>query len=161
MKSIKYLLLLLYLIAAGSVHALEMGQIKVDSHLNEQLKASFTIGNISADNLGDIKVNIADIDAYGLLGLSRPSYVTRFIFTITPGQGLEHRVQISSRQRIREPIIELLVNVTAKQSKVMRLYTVMLDPVIDGTYAENPQNISRNSPRQFSHRQFFRHQFTR
>ncbi|MBC8211991.1 MAG: hypothetical protein H8E21_13095, partial [Gammaproteobacteria bacterium] len=135
MKSCKNILLIL-LLFVGTADAIELGEIQLDSHLNETLDATFTIANIDANSLEDIRVAIAGTAAYQSLGLARPAYLSRLVFSISAGQGLQHSVKVISKQRLSDPIIELLVQVTEKQSKVMRLYTLMLDPPVTGTELE-------------------------
>ena len=130
----------------GAADALELGEMRLESHLNEALDATFTIGNISASSLEDIKVTIAGAKAYQSLGLSRPAYLSRLTFNITAGQGPSYRVQVNSRQRLSDPIIELLVEVTEKQSRVMRLYTLMLDPLVTETARESTKDTVIESP---------------
>jgi len=139
LKSFKNLLLVL-LLFVGSAESIELGEMQLDSHLNETLDATFTIGNINASDLDDIKVNIAGVKAYQALGLSRPAYLSRLTFNITAGEGLQHSIKVNSRQRLSDPIIELLVEVTEKQSKLMRLYTLMLDPFVTAIASESSKD---------------------
>ena len=112
----------------GSANALELGQIKIDSYLNEPLSASFIIDHIDADSLGEILFSIADQDAYTSIGLIRPPLLRKLKFKISAGEGNKHTVNISSQLRVKEPILDVFVKVTQKESSLTRLYTLILDP---------------------------------
>jgi pilus assembly protein FimV len=121
-------ILFIFILIFSSANAVELGQLKVKSHLNEPLSASFTLDRIAADELGDIILSLADQKTYQSMGLERPYFLSKLKFKITAGQGSQHIVQVSTRKRIREPILDILVKVTEKQSSLTRMYTVMLDP---------------------------------
>ena len=112
----------------------------VDSYLNEPLRATLPIANIDADSLGDIKVSLADLKSYKSLGLSRPAYLPKLTFRIEAGEADRHVVHITSQQRIREPILEVLVKVTERQSNILRLFTFLMDP------PENEQKSEAMAP---------------
>lgn len=121
-------MLFVWTLSFGPVNALELGQINVESYLNEPLNANFTLGHIATDNLGDIILSLADQDAYKAIGLIRPHFLSKLKFKITADLNSRYIVHMSTQQRIREPILDILVKVTEKQSSISRLYTLMMDP---------------------------------
>lgn len=127
MNRIKSLLITLLLIFS-SANALEMGQITLNSRLDQPLHASFTLSNIPADSLGDIILSLADQKTYESMGLEKPYYLSKLKFKVIEGEGNQHVVQISTQKRVREPIIDILITVTEKQSSLTRHYSLMLDP---------------------------------
>ncbi len=121
-------ILITFFLVFSSANALELGQLKVTSYLNEPLKASFTLDHIASENLGDIILSLANQKNYQAMGLVKPYYLNNLKFNITAGLDNQHIVHISTSKRIMEPILELLVKVTEKQSSLTRQYTLMLDP---------------------------------
>ena len=75
----------------------------------------------------DIRVSLADDAAYRLLKLSRPHYLTKLKFEVIPGADTEHTILITSKERVHEPIMEVLIKVADQQNIVMRLFTMMMD----------------------------------
>lgn len=126
------------LLSLGSVQALELGPINVESHLNQPLKAFFTLQKAGETVIEDIHVSLADHMTYRSFGLPRTSFLNQLKFTLLEGQNGQHRVRVSTRERIMEPILEVLVRVTQKQNSLTRLYTLMVDPV-------DVSNLLRNS----------------
>ena len=122
-----YSIILLLFLSIGPVKALQLGQITVDSYLNEPLKATLPLNNIDVTLIDDIRVNLADEAAYRLLDLSRPHYLTKLKFEVIPGTDTQHTILITSKERIHEPIMEVLIKVADQQNIVMRLFTMMMD----------------------------------
>ncbi len=129
-------------------NALELGPIKLESHLNEPLRASFTLKNIDINSLGDIILSLADQDTYHSMGLIRPYFLSKLTFKITAGQNASHIVHIATRQRIKEPILDILVKVTEAQSSLTRLYTMILDPVEMVEATTNEASVLINKPQE-------------
>lgn len=123
-----YNYLLIWLVSIGPVNALELGQIQVNSYLNEPFNANFTLGHIEADNLADIILSVGGQEDYQSIGLTRSQFLNNIKFEIIPGKENRHQVNLSTRQLVREPILDILLKVTAKQGMIKRLYTLMLDP---------------------------------
>ncbi len=121
-------ILFILMLTISSVNALELGQLKVDSYLNEPLNANFSLSHIESDHPGDVNISLADQNAYKAIGLLRPPFLNKIKFKITADTDSRHIVNVSTQQRIKEPILDLLVKVTGKQSSVTRLFTIMLDP---------------------------------
>ena len=140
-----YSIILLLVLSLGSAHALQLGQVNVDSFLNEPLKASLPLNNIDVTLIEDIRVSLADDAAYRLLKLSRPHYLTKLKFEVIPGADTEHTILITSKERVHEPIMEVLIKVADQQNIVMRLFTMMMDlreyPVSTAV-AVRPSNVA-------------------
>ena len=140
-----YSIILLLVLSLGSAHALQLGQVNVDSFLNEPLKASLPLNNIDVTLIEDIRVSLADDAAYRLLKLSRPHYLTKLKFEVIPGADTEHTILITSKERVHEPIMEVLIKVADQQNIVMRLFTMMMDlreyPVSTAV-AVHPANVA-------------------
>lgn len=120
---------LLLWLTVSPVQALELGAISVESHLNEPLRAAFSLKNLGGASLEDVRVSLADRKTYRQFGLTRSSSLSKLKFTLQEGSQGIHTVRITSHQRIMEPIMEVLVRVTQKQNSLTRLYTLMVDPV--------------------------------
>jgi len=121
------LLLIALLPFFSAVDALELGEMQLRSHLNEPLAAQFKVGNIRGEDIGDLHFSLAGQSLYRKAGLSRPFHLDDLRFELLPnGQG-EYRVELSTRQRIREPILDLLIQVEGMKGRLVRLYTLLLD----------------------------------
>ncbi len=122
------IILLILFLPVSRVNALELGQITLESYLNEPLDANFTLSHIETDHVDDVLISLADQDSYKSFGLTRPNILNNITFKISADTKNRYLVNISTRQRIIDPILDLLVKVTGKQGSVTRLYTLLLDP---------------------------------
>jgi pilus assembly protein FimV len=113
---------------ASSAQALELGQAKLLSHLNEPLKANISLGRVQPNALADLHFSLADQDTYRSMGLDKPFYLDALKFELIAGNDQQHFVQVSTRQRVREPILDLFIKLEGMQGSLTRLYTLMLDP---------------------------------
>lgn len=119
-------------VAAGLVHALtaqalSLGEIHVDSLLNQRFAAVIPLTEISSEDLETVSVSVAPADAYERAGIERADYLDSMQFNIRNDQG-RPRVEVSSSLIAREPVVNLLVQARWAGGRILREYTVLLDP---------------------------------
>lgn len=131
------------LAAAGPAQAMGLGDIKVKSSLNQRFSASIPFTSLSPEEAANVRARLADNEAFQRAGLDRSAYVgTIRIDAITDGPN--PRLELSSKDLAREPLITLLVEIrTPGGTRVLREYTVLLDPAV--TPATMNQSASANS----------------
>lgn len=108
--------------------ALGLGEIDLQSALNQPLQADIAIIGASADELGGLEVNLASPDAFRRLGLDRPAYLTALRFNVTRNKAGKPVLRISSRQPVTEPFVTFLIEAKWARGSLLREYTVLLDP---------------------------------
>lgn len=115
------------LVHALSAQALSLGEIHVDSLLNQRFSAVIPLAEISSDDLETVAVSVAPADAYERAGIDRSDYLDSLQFTVRNDQG-RPRVEVSSSLIAREPVVNLLVQARWAGGRILREYTVLLDP---------------------------------
>lgn len=115
------------LIHALSAQALGLGEIQVDSQLNQQFSAVIPLTEIDSDDLETVVVSVAPAEAFERAGVDRADYLSSLDFTVRNDRG-QPRVVVSSAEIAREPVLNLLVQARWAQGKILREYTVLLDP---------------------------------
>lgn len=119
---------ILGLLAPLGANALGVGDIRLHSALNQSLDAEIPLVLSGADSLSDIKVSIASPEAYAKAGLERHYFLTKLQFTpVQTGNG-SYVIKVSSRDVMREPFLNFLVEVNWPQGRVVREFTALLDP---------------------------------
>ncbi len=122
------------------VHALALGELRVRSALNEPLDAEIPILAARPDELDGLVVGIADPEAFRAAGLERPFLLSRLRFQVTrDARGLPV-VRIRSREPIREPVLSFIVEAVWPKGRLLREYTILLDPPV--TTAEAPPPVA-------------------
>lgn len=109
-------------------YALTLGSISVRSALNQPFEAVIQLASVSGDDLDTASVSIAPNADFKRAGLDRPAVLSDFRFEFGAGRGGKHTVKVTSAAPIRDPILEFLVEVISRQGRMLRQYTVLLDP---------------------------------
>jgi len=124
----KSFLLLLLLISSVSAFALGLGGIKVESALNEPLDAKVRLISVEQMAIEDIRVKLAGPDGFRRAGIERPYLLSKLRFRpVFPEHG-DPYIQVSSRETIREPFLDFLLEVSWPQGSLVREFTILLDP---------------------------------
>jgi len=119
--------LALVLVSTGA-NSLGLGEIKLNSYLNEKLDAEIQISLSGADELSSLKVQIAPLPEFDRVGIDRPAFLSGLKFTVERLAGDRALIRIRSDQPIMEPFVTFLIEATWQGGRLLREYTVLLDP---------------------------------
>ncbi|AOY87577.1 hypothetical protein BKP64_04990 [Marinobacter salinus] len=120
-------------LGSGVAHALGLGEIELQSYLNEPLDAEIILPQSRGVDPGDVFVNIASETAYERVGLSRNQFLSKLRFQVVTQNDGSLAVNVSSREPLREPYLNFLLELTWPSGRLMREYAVLVDPPV---YAE-------------------------
>ena len=116
------------LAAASQSMALGLGEIELNSALNQEFDATIEITDTSGLEPGEILVELASSEDFARIGVERFFFLTDLDFTVTYGSAGEARIVITSTRAITEPYLNFLVEVLWPQGRLLKEYTVLLDP---------------------------------
>ncbi|KGK42927.1 hypothetical protein LH51_03330 [Nitrincola sp. A-D6] len=111
-----------------NANALGLGEINISSALNEPLNAEIRLMQVRDLSPLQIQPRMADADEFSIAGLSKSRFLNdiRFQVQVTPdGAGV---IQMTSTEPVREPFLNFLVEVNWPNGRLVREYTVLLDP---------------------------------
>ncbi|HEX7235999.1 MAG TPA: FimV/HubP family polar landmark protein [Gammaproteobacteria bacterium] len=117
------------LAAPAGAWALGLGQLELQSALNQPFRAEIEL-SANADELQGLKVGLASADMFARQNLDRPAFLNSLEFRIVTGRTGRSVVQITSRESIAEPFVTMLVEATWPRGRLVRDYTVLLDPPV-------------------------------
>jgi len=120
-------------LGSGIAQALGLGEIELQSYLNEPLEAEITLTASRGVNPAEVFVNVAPESAYERVGLSRNHFLSKLRFEVVTGPDGNLVVNVSSREPLREPYLNFLLELTWPNGRLMREYAVLVDPPV---YAE-------------------------
>lgn len=108
--------------------AVGLGNIELQSRLNQQLKARIEVVGLKAGEAEDLKVSLGDDAAFERHGLTREAIhlALRFKFVAT-GETSGH-IEVTTRQTMREPTLEFVVQLRGKSGQRQRSYSLVLSP---------------------------------
>ncbi|MGF2734924.1 FimV/HubP family polar landmark protein [Marinobacter sp. DUT-1] len=121
-------------LGSGVAQALGLGEIELQSYLNEPLDAEIVLPQSRGVSPGDVLVNIASDTAYERVGLDRNQFLSKLRFEVVTGTDGNLVVNVSSREPLREPYLNFLLELTWPNGRLMREYAVLVDPPV---YAED------------------------
>ena len=108
--------------------ALGLGDISLDSALNEPFSAEIPLESVDAAELAELKVSLASTDTFERYGLDRPAFLGDFRFAVAENSNGVPVISLSSLQPVSEPFVTLLLDVRWSSGRLLREYTVLLDP---------------------------------
>jgi pilus assembly protein FimV len=120
--------LALVFLLSSEVWAIGLGDINLDSALNEPLRAEIELLSATPEELENLTVELASAETFERYGLDRPFYLQGVEFNVNPGGPNGPVVEIRSRAPIAEPFLTFLVEATWSSGRLLREYTVFLDP---------------------------------
>jgi pilus assembly protein FimV len=121
-------LLVLALLAPGLAAALGVGDYKLDSYLNQPLDMTVQLtdtGDLARD---EILVELASDSDYEQAGVQRSYLHTKLNFEVTLDEQGGGTLHITTNDPVREPYINFLTEVLWPTGRILREYTVLLDP---------------------------------
>ncbi len=113
--------------AATEAAAAGLGRLTVQSALGQPLRAEVEITSITAEETGNLNVRLASQQAYRATNLEYNPALVGLRFAIDR-RGQATVVRVSSSGPINEPFLELLIELNTPSGRVLREYTVLLDP---------------------------------
>jgi pilus assembly protein FimV len=106
-----------------SVGALGLGEISLKSALNQVLVAEIPVTADASDDLGKLDVRLASAETFQRFGLDRPQFLNTLDFSV---EG--NRIRVTSSAPVSEPFVSLLLEINWPQGRLLREYTMLLDP---------------------------------
>lgn len=113
---------------AGSALALELGDFDLQSHLNEPLEARIRLSAVTADQWQGLQVSVAPPADFRQAGLAMLPVLDRLRFAPMRSAAGEAYIHVLSTEAITAPYLEVVVAAQAGSDRVLKAYTVLLDP---------------------------------
>jgi pilus assembly protein FimV len=138
------LVLMMALSLPGAAHALGLGEIHVNSALNEPLAADIDIIGATAEELSSLTASVANRETFLRFGAERPAFLASATFQVSHDVKGKPVLVIRSTDSFTEPVVNLLVDLRWHNGEVIRQYSLLLDPA--GFPAATQVAAAVNSP---------------
>lgn len=112
----------------GLANALGLGEITNGSGLGQPLNAKIELLQTRDLAQEEIKVNLASQKDFDAAGVTRDYALTELSFEVAVKPDGKSYVTVRSRRPMNEPYVNFLVEVLWPQGRLLREYTVLLDP---------------------------------
>src|SRR5271169_6243759 len=110
--------------------ALGLGEIHLNSALNEPMNAEIDLIAATPDELTALHATLAGRDAFTRYGIDHPPFLSSLTFKVGKGKDGRDALLVRSTDAIPEPFVTFLVEVNWARGRLMREYTVLLDPPV-------------------------------
>ncbi len=111
--------------AAG---ALGLGEIKLNSALNDKFSADIQVVGATSDELDSLDVKLASLNQFNQAGLDHPDVLGQLQFLVVRNPDGTAYIHITSSQGVREPFLDFLIDANWNNGELIREYTVLLNP---------------------------------
>jgi pilus assembly protein FimV len=126
----------------GDAFALGLGSIQVRSGLNQPLDADIAVTTESPAEAAGLNVSLASAEDFERVGLSRARVTVPIDFSVTTNGRGQPVIHLTTKDIVREPFLDFLVEVNWPKGKLLREYTVLLDPPITAPSRGTPATVT-------------------
>lgn len=117
-------------LTTGNAVALGLGDIEAKSALNQPFNAEVTLLSATEEELNELKVELASNDAFSRAGIDRNLFLSRLQFEVSRNGGGQPVIRVTSREAVTEPFLDFLIEVSWSKGRLLREYTVLIDPPV-------------------------------
>jgi pilus assembly protein FimV len=127
--AVRRVLLMSALMSPGALYALGLGEIRLNSALNQPFDAEIELVSAAQEDLAALRASLASGDTFQRYGLDKPAYLSDFTFRVVSSGGRDV-LKVTSPRPVTEPFVTLLVEANWPRGRLLREYTVLLDPPV-------------------------------
>lgn len=133
LKKQALILLLSALAWTNIAHALGMGDIELNSSLNQPLDAEIELLQLRGLTAGEILPALASNDAFRRAGVERSFFLSNIRFQVRENEAGNLVIALTTRDPVREPFLNFLVEVNWPGGRLLKEFTLLLDPPVFDT----------------------------
>ncbi len=118
------------LIALGAcdAQALSMGKVRVQSALGQSLVAEIDLADLSEDDAKSLKSSLASPGAFSSMGLEYNPALNGTQIALQRRANGNRYLKLSNNRPLNDPFIDIVVEVSWASGRIVRTYTILLDP---------------------------------
>lgn len=131
--SFRVSLFVIILMLPAAIYAAGLGKLILNSALGQPLNAEIDIVTTSSDEIPTLKASVATREAFAQAGISYESVLSTVKVSVESRINGNPYVKLTSPQAVNDPFLMVLVELSWSSGKILREYTVLLDPVESNT----------------------------
>ncbi|MBP0049033.1 hypothetical protein H9C73_09800 [Marinobacterium sp. AK62] len=117
-------------LGASHANALGLGEIRVNSALNEPLDAEIRLTQVRDLSPLQIQPRMASLDEYAVGSSAQARYLRDIQFQVLVSPEGNGRIRLRSTEPVQEPFLNFMVEVNWPSGRLVREYTLLLDPPV-------------------------------
>ncbi|WP_255753824.1 FimV/HubP family polar landmark protein [Massilia sp. erpn] len=122
---------------SASANAAGLGKLTVLSSLGQPLRAEIELTAVTPEEAGELAAKLASPDAFRQANIDFNPALLSLKFDVEQRSGRQF-IRVSSSQPINEPFVDMLLELSWTNGRLVREYTFLLDPA-DLRPAQSPQ----------------------
>lgn len=123
-------------------NALALGRLNVQSALGEPLRAEIEVTEITAAEADGMKVAIASSEAFRAAGVAYNPALSDLRVNLQRRADGRYVVRLTGTRSLSDPFVDLLVEANWSSGRIVRDYTVLLDPPTSRQAAPPPMPLA-------------------
>ena len=112
---------------SGAAQALSLGEIHLNSALNQPFDATIDLSDLRDLGTAELRPSLASAEEFGKAGVDRAFFLNDLKFAPETRNG-RTVIRVTSSRPVREPYLNFLLEVNWPSGRILREYTVLLDP---------------------------------
>ncbi|WP_435035923.1 FimV/HubP family polar landmark protein [Pseudomonas neuropathica] len=115
-------------LSSGMAHALGLGELTLKSTLNQPLVAEIELLDVKDLTAAEVVPSLASPEDFAKAGVDRQAFLNDLTFTPVLNASGKSVLRVTSSQPLSEPMVKFLVQVMWPNGRLLRDYSVLLDP---------------------------------
>ena len=114
-------------LVTANAAAVGLGKLTVLSGLGQPLRAEIELTAVTPDEARTLQPKLASVDAFRQANVEFNTMLQTLRFAIEQ-RGSRHFIRVTSPQAITEPFVDVLLELSSVNGRLIREYTMLLDP---------------------------------
>ena len=115
-------------LSSGMAHALGLGELTLKSSLNQPLVAEIELLDVKELTAAEVVPSLASPEDFAKAGVDRQAFLNDLSFTPVLNASGKSVLRVTSSKPLSEPMVKFLVQVMWPNGRLLRDYSVLLDP---------------------------------
>jgi Tfp pilus assembly protein FimV len=121
-------LFLIVLASPCAVHAAGLGNLTLSSYLRQPFRAEIDLVAVKKEEIPSLVVSLASRDTFRQANVNYAPFLFTFEISVENRADGQPYIKITSPQRVVEPFLSMLIELNWSSGRLIREYTVLLDP---------------------------------
>jgi len=141
----RLLMLGILLLFSTGAFALGLGNAKAESYLNQPLNVRIDMLAREGEDLSGVTAKLASAEDYALIGANRDAISVPLRFNVDV-QSEQPFIRVTSNLPVNDPVVRLIIELNWASGRLLREYTLFLDPPTVSSAAPPPLIDERTKP---------------
>ena len=137
-KRLAPVLAVLVMLLPAVSYALGLGNIVMNSALNQPLDAEIELLSVEKGDLDNLSVRLGSTEDFDRVGVIREHFYTQIKFEVSKKPDGTPYVKLSTTNPVTEPFMDFVVEARWDRGRILREFTVLVDPPVLSQEAAPP-----------------------